>query len=256
MITQYLTSAAEIAREAGDKAKELVSRSAIQYVKEQNDPVTDGDLLVDTFVFDAIKRNYPAHGFISEERGQSPAESEFVWILDPIDGSKYYAKGVPLYSVSLALQQKEKLVLGVVYIPETDQMFCAATGEGSTLNGREIRCSSSHRLEDCTVCLEIPSTHSSVEEREWAQSAMGKLIGHVQRVRILGVGSIGLCYCAMGGFDLYVNLGSSWKYWDIAAGKVILESAGGICPLAQMPIIAGPRDIARKVRELLELPSG
>ena len=179
--------------------------------------------------------------------------NQFVWILDPIDGSKYYARGVPLYSISLALAHRGRLLLGVVYIPNTDQMFRAAIGRGSTLNGHRVRCSSPQRLEDCAICLEIPSRHSPVEQWERAQVVMGKLVSHVQRVRILGVASIGLCYCAMGGFDAYINIGESRKYCDTAAGRVILEGSGGVFIESEGGIIAGAPEIARKIGDLLKI---
>lgn len=252
MITQYLTSATDIVREAGAQLKALIGSAKIQRIKARDDLVTDGDLLVEDIVLGFVERNYPDHGYDSEERGRLRADSEFVWVLDPIDGTKYYARGLPLYSISLALRRRERLILGVVYLPETDQTFSAVLGQGATLNGREIHCSPQERLEECYTCLEIPNKYSSTEERRRALSILDALIRRTQRVRILGVGSLGLCFCAMGGFDAYVNLGSSWKYCDHAAGRVILEEAGGKYVETEGMIVAGRPEITSQILDVLK----
>jgi myo-inositol-1(or 4)-monophosphatase len=189
--------------------------------------VTEGDERVEEFVIRSLQKQFPDHGFDSEERGKENVEAEYVWTLDPIDGTRYYADGVPLWAVSLALARGGEPVLAVVYSPKLRQMYSAVSGQGAALNGRKIECAARKELSQRSVCLEIPGRGAPPEELRWAMDKMRVLVENTYRTRILGVGSLSLCFCAAGGFDAYVNLGSALKRYDIAAGRVILEAAGG-----------------------------
>ena len=255
-MSDFLPDAVRIVREAGSMAQEMVSRARVIRRKEYGEIVTDGDISSEEHVISSLKKLFPDHGFDSEERGRENPDAEYVWILDPIDGTKYYAKGVPLYSVSLALARHGELILGAVYTPELERMYCATMGGGATLNGKTIRCSSETRLEKASVCLEIPSRDSPRDELRWALERMVVLIESAYRVRIIGVGSLGLCFCAAGGFDAYVNLGCTWKYCDHAAGQVIVREARGefLHPGRQgRQIIAGPRALCDQIVHVLEI---
>lgn len=240
---------------AGKKAKEKIHTAKITHVKEKGDLVTETDLLVEHIIFKYLSKHYPEHGFISEEMGEKKRDSDYVWILDPIDGTKYYAKGLPLYSISLALEYKGSLIQGIVCIPETGQLFYANNGnrQGAFLNKKRIYCSHEEELKNIIVCLEIPNLDSGADTLKRALEKIQLLIREVKRIRIIGVTSIGICYCASGGFDLYLNLGSNSGYHDYAAGKVIIEQAGGEFRLLKNTIIAGNPVIVKKVMDLLEL---
>jgi myo-inositol-1(or 4)-monophosphatase len=254
-LSSFLDSAEQIVRGAADNIKGFTGTNILE-IKNYGDLVSEADLRIETQIMNAIKSRYPRHGFYSEEGVQFNTDAELVWILDPIDGTKYYTRRVPLYSISLALQRRERLVLGVVYSPESDQMFCAAEESSATLNGKEIHCSNRDELTDAIICAEFPSRHSHTKERDWAIRIFRLLIDHVQRVRIIGLGSLGLCWTALGGFDAYVNLGSGTKLWDIAAGQVILKAAGGKFTNIGGRIVAGPPILHDKLIDLLDLESG
>ena len=244
----------QIVREAGILAKEMIEHSTIQGYKEIGEIYTEGDLFVEDWIISALSKSYPDHGIRSEEQGELRTEdAECVWILDPIDGTRYYAKSNPLYSVSLALEQHGALVLGVVFCPEFEQMYCAYAGGGATLNGRRIHCSAVEHLEEALVCLEIPSKDSPPEELAWALDKLPVLIHGAQRIRIMGVSTIGLCLCSMGGFDAWVSLSSAWKEHDLAAGQVIVQEAGGQFRTFGRRIVAGPAALCEKVVALLDL---
>ena len=221
-----LRHAERVVREASEYARGNFNKDIVTSEKGNGDLVTSIDLEVEKYILKELAERYHDHGFDSEEKGQQHAEAEYVWVLDPIDGTKYYAKGNPLYSISLALRHRGKFVLGVVYCPEFEQMYCAYAGGGATLNGQPIHCSQEKDLGQATLCLEIPSKDSPSEELSWALDKMRVFIDNTLRVRILGVGSIGLCLSAMGGFDAWVSLASSWKSYDLAAGQVIMQEAG------------------------------
>ncbi len=250
-----LQHAERVVREAGDLAKDMIQRSTVQHrYKEHGEIVTEADLLVERHIISSLTALYPDFGFRSEEEGELHTEdAEYVWILDPIDGTRYYAKGNPLYSVSLALEQHGALVLGVVFCPEFEQMYCAYAGGGATLNGWRIHVSELECLEEALVCLEIPSKDSRPEELAWALDKLPVLIHGAQRIRILGVSAMGLCLCAMGGFDAWVSLNSAWKEHDVAAGQVIVKEAGGQFRTFGRRIVAGPAVLCEKVVALLDL---
>jgi len=228
-------------------------RNRIVREKTPGDPVTEGDLEVEQYVLSELHRAYPDHGFDSEERGQEREDAEYVWILDPIDGTKYYARGVPIYSISLALRHRGELILGVVFSPETRQMFSAGKGQPATLNERPIRCSETARLDDAILCVEFPSRDRPAEQRRAALEKLGLLMDQARRVRAIGVGALGLCFCAANGFDAYVNLGNGSKEWDLAAGRAILEAAGGQFLRFGPTVVAGPPALCRQLVTLLGL---
>lgn len=255
-MTLFLEEARKIILSAGKMVKNLPLGSRDPIPKEHGQFFTQGDLDVEEYVSKKLKEQFPDHGFDSEEMGEKNSKAEYVWILDPIDGTSYYAKDVPFYSVSLALERNKQLVLGIIYSPELDRMYCASTGRGATLNGRGIRCSGEKHLNKASICLEIPSKDSPREELRWALEKMSVLIEHAHRVRIIGVGSLGLCFCAEGGFDAYVNLGSMWKHHDIAAGEIIVREAGGefyYVGKQGKKIVSGPAALCNEIQEALKI---
>lgn len=251
-MNRYLEIAEDIVRKAGREIKGMASYSGVKTQKPGGDLVTDGDLQVDRFVIDALSKAFPSHGFYSEERKEREFDNEFVWVLDPIDGTKYFSKEIPLYAISLALQHKEELIAGIVYSPEVEQMFTAEAGKRAMLNGEIINCSDQGDLSLATVCVEIPSRHAIRSERDWALDKVRLLIDNSQRTRIIGVSSVGLCWTAMGGFDAYVNLGSASRFYDIAAGLFILKQAGGVYTRKEGKMVAGPPQLHEKLIDLLE----
>ncbi|MFH1921153.1 MAG: inositol monophosphatase family protein [Planctomycetota bacterium] len=249
----YLKSAEQIVRGAGDIARRGFGRSPVVRLKPAGEPVTEADLQVERHILGTLREQYPNHGFLSEEAGQVGDDCEYRWILDPIDGTKYYARGIPLYSISLALERRGEPIVGVVFNPETGQMFCGANDRDARLNDVEIRCSQAKRLEETTICLEIPSRDSPASQRKWAMEKMGTLVDHVGRVRMLGVGALGLCFAAAGAFDAYLNLGSGSQHYDIAAGRIIVSAAGGqFVPVGER-IVAGPAVLCEQLLDLLGL---
>jgi myo-inositol-1(or 4)-monophosphatase len=250
----FLCQAKEIIKEAGSTARRYFGHSPTVATKPGGDLVTRADEEVQDYVLGRLRGLYPNHGFVAEERRVREREdAEYVWILDPIDGTKYYARGVALYSISLALQRDGNLILGAVYSPQTEQMFSGIVGQGATLGDDSIHCSAADELSSATICVEIPNRHSPAEDCQWALEKLGVLVPHVQRVRILGVSALGLCYCAANGFDAYVNLGNVSYYWDIAAGWAILTAAGGRFVKSKKRIVAGPPVLCKQLLDLLGL---
>ena len=113
---KYYKNVKKIVIKAGIVAKKKLNKVKITHYKEKDDLVTETDLLVEDIIFRYISKTFPEHGFNSEEKGKYQTNADYIWVLDPIDGTKYYAKGLPLYSISLALEYKGNLIQGIVYI--------------------------------------------------------------------------------------------------------------------------------------------
>ena len=256
-MNRLLLATSRIVREAGVRASQIpVSSRKPLKEKAYGDFVTAGDLAVQDHVIAALRRLRSDCGFDSEEMDKENTQREYVWVLDPIDGTKHYARDIPLYSVSLALKRRDEPILGVVHCPELNRLYSACLDAEATLNGVAINCSTVECLEQASICLEIPSSYSSRDEQRWAIEKMSVLIERSYRVRIIGVGSLGLCFCAEGGFDAYVNLTSTTKPHDTAAGEIIMRRAGGEflrVGRQHKQIVAGPQTLCARIRELLRL---
>ena len=225
-ISEIQLHASKIVREAGKIARGWFGRTSILEVKEGFDPVTQADKEIDQFVREKLSQPFPTHGFVTEEDKDKAADSEYVWVLDPIDGTKHFAGEIPLYSICLALKHRGETVLGVVYDPESNQYFEAIEGQ-SQRNGKPISVSPKTTLDQCLVCVEVPNMESLDAVRERALDWYGPLNRACRRVRILGISGLDLAYCASGGFDAYARLGCPTKEWDVAAGFYIVKQAGG-----------------------------
>lgn len=249
----FVATAERIVLEAGKLATSVFRRATILQHKPGGDLVTQADLAVERFVLSELAAAFPDHGVLSEEAGERLGNGEYVWVLDPIDGSRHFSQGLPLYSVSLALRRADELVVGVVYDPETRELFSASPSCGARLNGTPIRCSPRVALSESTVCLEIPRGSAPPDVLEDALGALPVLMRHASRVRVIGVSALGLCYCAAGAFDAYVNLSRTSKVWDLAAGECILKAAGGtISRLPNAWILGGPAPLHDELCRVLK----
>ncbi len=248
---RFLDIAEPIVRRAGDRAAEMAASSEVRHEKAGRDIVTDGDLAVEQQVIDALRAEFPEHGFYSEERPPENEQAEYVWVLDPIDGTKHYARHLPYWSVSLGLERRSQPIAGMVYAPELGRMFTASEGAGSFCNAQPIRCSEGVELGDAFLCAEIPHAESDPEHRRWAMDTLRALMERCLRVRIIGAGALGLCFTAAGGFDAYVNLGSNFKKVDFSAGRAILAEAGAVFQQGERTVLAGPPGLVETLGELL-----
>ncbi len=198
------------------------------------DLVTDYDRRSEEEIVRVIQRAFPDHAILSEERAQaqeqeqegtgpsSSAESEFKWIIDPLDGTTNYAHGYPLFAVSIALERAGELLLGVVYNPVLEELFLAVRGRGATLNGRPIRVSQTERLSQALLATGFPY---ELERVGLNLEFFRRFIYRAQAIRRDGAAAPDLCYVACGRFDGFWEL--DLKAWDIAAGVLIVKEAGG-----------------------------
>jgi myo-inositol-1(or 4)-monophosphatase len=187
------------------------------------DLVTEVDLESEKMILSHLTGRYPDISYISEERGASETTSEYKWILDPLDGTTNFAQGLPIFSISLALVKKDVSVLGVVYVPSTDEFFYAVKGEGAFLNDFRINVSDRTDLEQCVLATGF-SYSRSVDMSNNLQ-IFAYFAPKVRGLRRMGSASYDMCNVARGALDGYWEM--NLRIWDVAAGDIIIKEAGG-----------------------------
>jgi myo-inositol-1(or 4)-monophosphatase len=222
-----LNFAIQTARDAGRLLAGRFGRSLRVSNKSELDLVTEADLASERLIIDRIKTYYPRHAILAEESGtNSPAadgnQGDWRWIIDPLDGTTNYAHGYPCFCVSIGLEHKGNLELGIVYDPMRDELFTAERGEGAALNGKRIRVSSVPNLASALLCTGFPY---DVRERSEFARHFANFIMNAQGVRRDGAAALDLAYVAAGRFDGFWEEGL--KPWDVAAGALLIEEAGG-----------------------------
>jgi myo-inositol-1(or 4)-monophosphatase len=248
-----LEKVSQIARAAGEVARQGFRHARVVLEKSEHDFVTDVDLRVDKQIISALLKEFPDFGIITEESGPINADREYVWIVDPIDGTRHFLRGIPIYSTALALKRGEELQLAAVYFPATDELFTAACGEGAWLDGEKIACSTDGEPKNAIACVDMPSRHRNRRQLDAALANLKKLMLGCQRARVMGLSSFGLCHVASGAFGAYVNLGSAPKEWDLAAGEMIAAEAGAVVTHTGDLIIAANKPLHDAIIAMLEV---
>ena len=222
-----LNFAIQTARDAGRLLAERFGRALQITNKSELDLVTESDLASERLIIERIKTYHPRHAILAEESGASgPADrvgqDEWRWIIDPLDGTTNYAHGYPCFCVSIGLEHKGRMEIGVVYDPMRDEVFSAERGDGASLNGRRIRVSPVTSLAGALLCTGFPY---DVRGRSEFARHFANFIMNAQGVRRDGAAALDLAYVACGRFDGFWEEGL--KPWDVAAGILLIEEAGG-----------------------------
>ena len=217
----------DVARQAAKEAGEILNRHFGQVdrirKKGEIDLVTEADLQSEKAILDIISRNFPQDSILAEEAGEYHRHPERVWIVDPLDGTTNFAHGFPVFAISIALETKGELVLGVVYNPYADEQFEAVKGMGAFLNKEVIKVSQIRKLRESLLATGFP--YDLHEKTERLMKLFQKMLLLAQGIRRPGSAAIDLCYVAAGKFDGFWEEGL--KPWDTAAGTLIVTEAGG-----------------------------
>lgn len=188
-----------------------------------NDLVTEADLASEKAIIEIIKAEFPGHFILSEEAGEIRMDSEYKWLIDPIDGTVNFANGIPLCCVSIGVEKEGKMLMGAVYNPVLNEFFFAEKGLGSTLNDKKIAVSA--KAEVSSSCLVTGFPYSYLDAPDGPLVVFERLIRKGIPVRRLGSAAIDLCWVASGRFDGFYE--HNLQAWDSAAGSLIVEEAGG-----------------------------
>lgn len=240
-----------LARDFGEVAQLQVS------LKGPANFVSNADLRAEETLFRELNKARPGYGFLMEERGfvEGP-DSTHRWIVDPLDGTTNFLHGIPLFSISIALEREGQMVAAVILNPVTNEIFTAEKGKGAFLNDRRLRVSARRTLDDAVVATGIP--HRGRPGHGRFQREIAALIPQVSGVRRTGSATIDLAWTAAGRFDAY------WEHniqaWDMAAGILLIREAGGLVTDAegrdQMfetgSIVCGTPGVQRKLLEALK----
>ncbi len=211
-------------RESGSILKRGFRTTSFKiHMKGPVNPVTDIDFAAEKKIFSILKMNFPDHGILSEESPPQKGRSEYRWIIDPLDGTINFAHGLPMSSVSIGLEKGGKMLMGGIYNPMLGELFLGERGKGATLNGQRIRVSKQTKLISSLLVTGFP--YDRQKHGQYYLKFVGAMLKHCMGLRRLGSAALDLAYVACGRFEAF------WEFnlqpWDVAAGMLIVEEAGG-----------------------------
>ncbi len=223
-LQEFRDVAVQAAVVAGSIVKDGFSRQKeLKYKDGIHNLVTQFDVASERSIIDYISSCFPSHQFLAEESGVSVDASEYRWIIDPLDGTVNFAHGIPIFSVSIGLEYKSQVIVGVVYQPITDELFVAVRGQGATCNGKAIHVSQSMTLKESILVTGFP--YNAADNAEHTLEHFCALVNMGVPIRRLGSAAVDLAYVACGRFDGFWE--SALQPWDVAAGLLLVEEAGG-----------------------------
>jgi myo-inositol-1(or 4)-monophosphatase len=197
-------------------------RQDVRY-KGETDLVTEADERAEQANKEVLRKAFPDYGILTKESGELAGESEARWIVDPLDGTTNHAHELPIFTVSVSLERSGEVVVRVLYEPMAEEVYAAERGSGATLNGQPTEVSDTDELLQALVASSFSSDREDISA---SLDLFGKFADRTQGVRQLGTSALDLCYVAAGRLDGCYERGFS--AWDVAAGILILEEAGGL----------------------------
>lgn len=227
MPIHLLQVAKKLAHDAGKMALKYQQKGFNVEIKDgnPNNLVTDVDKSVDEFIVKTIRSNFPDHSILSEESGTIDGPGEYKWIIDPIDGTTNFAHGIPIFAISIAITFKGKPIIGVVEVPGLKESYWAQEGRGAYVGMKPIQVSKVHDYKRALLGTGFPYDREGPRYKKTLD-----LFDHFYResmgMRRSGSAALDLCFLACGRYDAFFEY--DLKPWDIAAGKIIVEEAGGM----------------------------
>lgn len=227
-----------IAVKAARKAGTLINRASLDIdrvrisQKDENDFVTEVDEACERVIIETLAQAFPGHGFLGEESGLTSGATgevsqdnppEFIWVIDPLDGTTNFIHGMPVYAVSIALMHKGQITQAVVFDPSRNDLFIASKGKGAFLNDRRLRVSRQDRIEGALIGTGFP--FKRLEHMDTYLAMFKEISSKAAGLRRPGAAAIDLAYVAAGRYDAFFELGL--MPWDAAAGSLLITEAGG-----------------------------
>jgi myo-inositol-1(or 4)-monophosphatase len=224
--------------------------------KGPGDFVSSADKRTEKTIIEELQKAHPEYGIITEETGIiNKSNVKNRWIIDPIDGTMNFLNGIPQFAISIAYEEDNEIICGVIFNPITNEMFCAEKGNGAYLNNTRIRVSNKKKLKDALLVTGGPNGASKIKNKIYSEYI--NVSNNVSNVRKFGSAALDMAYVACGRFDGYWQ--RELNYWDIAAGVIILREAGGFIdffeddisyPLKKN-ILASNSNIHQELKELI-----
>ena len=224
--------------------------------KGPGDFVSSADIRTEKIIIEELQKAHPEYGIITEESGIiNKSNKKNRWIIDPIDGTMNFLNGIPQFAISIGYEEDNEIKCGVIFNPIMNEMFCAEKGNGAYLNNSRIRVSNKKKIKDALIVTGGPKGASKIKDKIFSEYI--NVSNKVSNVRKFGSAALDMAYVACGRFDGYWQ--RELKYWDIAAGIIILKEAGGfidffeddpISPLNKN-ILASNSNIHDELKELI-----
>jgi myo-inositol-1(or 4)-monophosphatase len=220
-----LNKITEIAKEAGEIIREgFESNFKIEYKGSVTNLVTEIDKKSEAHIIDFVRKEFPSHSIMAEESGKDFRSSEYVWFIDPLDGTTNFAHGLPIFSVSIGVRKNDETIAGAVYDVMRDKLYVAELGGGSYENGEKLSVNSTDKIEESLLVTGFPYDISRNPDK-----TIERFVAFLKRaraVRRLGSAAIDFCYVASGVFAGFWE--TKLSPWDFVAGDLIVREAGGI----------------------------
>jgi len=220
-----LNTAVKAARKGGETALRYLQHvhQLKVHTKQHNEFVTKVDHEAEAAIIETIRERYPDHAFLAEESGQQ-GDGEYLWVIDPLDGTTNFIHGFPIFAVSIALRINGRLEVAVIYDPNRQEIFTAIRGQGAQVDGHRIRVSNRRDLQDTLIGTGFP--YRSKENIQTYTKMLASVLENTAGIRRPGAAALDLAYVAAGRFDGFWEFGL--QEWDIAAGSLIVREAGGL----------------------------
>jgi myo-inositol-1(or 4)-monophosphatase len=233
-MNQYLEAAIEAARAAGALVRENFGRPLKVNVEEAHDLKLELDVRAQATITELLLKKFPDHAIVGEEGNAENESTDFEWVIDPIDGTVNYFYSIPHFCISIALREKGEIIVGVIYDPMREELWHAELGGKAYLNNKPVVVSSSTDISQSVVSVGMSKTRA---ELEVGLSIFQDLLVRARKCRLMGSAALDLAYVATGRFDAYIERSVNW--WDIAAGVLLVNCAGGRLAIAPSAIQNG-----------------
>jgi len=227
---QYLDAAVRAARAAGESLRQNFEQPLRVNVDAAHDIKLEIDVQTQELITDLLLTEFPQHAFYGEEGIAGDQGAEYQWVVDPLDGTVNYYYGIPHFCVSIALRHRDEVITGVIYDPIREEMWTVRKGEAPQVNGKEFRVSDRKLLAEAVVSIGLSKTSATIDA---ALPLLQDMVRRVRKCRLMGSAALDMAYVACGRFDAYVE--RSISLWDVAAGCLLVESAGGKINLQPHP---------------------
>lgn len=211
----------EAAKEAGIFLADNFGKISRIESKGDRNLVTNLDRQAEKIIVDKIKSRFPGHGIIAEESGEQNPGNDYIWIIDPLDGTHNYIRNIKLFAVSIGIVHKQEFVGGIIYAPEGKELYVGEKGSGSYKNNVRLSVSKKRDLKDCSLCFDSSIRNSA----DTMLAVLKEVASYAFNIRMFGSSAITLGYIAEGNIDGTIEFFD--KPWDFAAGVCIVEEAGG-----------------------------
>lgn len=236
-MSQYLETAIEAAKIAGELLRDNYETDLVVDAMHDHDIKLNLDVRSQDLITEHLLKAFPEHALYGEEGLAGDPDSEWQWVVDPIDGTVNYFYGIPHFCVSIALRHQQEIIVGVIYDPMADELWAVEKGGTATLNGRKIQASTRDQLKDTVMTIGFSKTKESMDV---GLERYKKIAYKVRKTRMLGSAALALAYISCGRLDAYIE--ESISLWDVAAGILLVESVGGKVELT--PLSSGDEQYA------------